>query len=282
MTTTQTYQKIKEAVDAIQKRTPLKPVVGVILGSGLGSIAQSAEDSVTIPYAEIPHFHGTAVEGHAGQVIVGIYQGVPTVFLQGRFHLYEGYPMEDVAFPTRVICALGIETLILTNAAGGINTRYRPGDIMIIEDHLNLMGNNPLVGPNLSQLGPRFPDLSEAYSKACIEIFEESARELSISLQKGVYVGLLGPTYETPAEVRMLRTLGADAVGMSTIPETIAANHLGVRVGGLSCIANLAAGMMPQKVTHQEVIENSKLGASKIESLLQKAIPRMTKKRGNS
>ena len=275
----ETYQKLREAVAAIQKRTQHKPVIGVILGSGLGSIAQAAEQSVTIPYSEIPHFHSTSVEGHAGQIIIGIYQGVPTVFLQGRFHLYEGFPMSDVAFPTRVICALGIETLILTNAAGGINARFRPGDIMLIEDHLNLMGNNPLIGPNLSQLGPRFPDLSEAYSKNCIEILEGAAQELSITLQKGVYVGLLGPTYETPAEVRMLRILGADAVGMSTVPETIAANHLGVRVAGISCIANLAAGMMPQKVTHQEVIENSKLGVGKIESLLKVAIPRMVNKR---
>jgi purine-nucleoside phosphorylase len=215
------------------------------------------------------------VEGHAGKLILGIFHGVPCVFLQGRFHLYEGYSMDDVVFPTRAICGLGIETLLLTNASGGVNSKFRPGDLMLIEDHLNLMGDNPLKGPNLAQLGPRFPDLSEAYSKTCIQIIEQSGEALSIPLYKGVYAGLLGPTYETPAEVRMLRTLGADAVGMSTVPESIAANHLGVRVSGISCITNLAAGLSPQKLTHQEVIDNSKIGAEKLGRLLLHAIPRL-------
>jgi len=272
------YQKIREAVEAIQKRTSIVPEIGVILGSGLGSLAQElnqAGGAVTLPYTEIPHFHGTSVEGHAGQMMIGMYQGIPTVFLQGRFHLYEGYPMEDVVFPTRAICALGIQTLVLTNAAGGINTRFRPSDLMLITDHLNLMGDNPLKGPNLAQLGPRFPDLSEAYSQSCAEVFRKTAAELSISLHEGVYAGLLGPTYETPAEVRMLRTLGADAVGMSTVPESVAANHLGVSVAGISCITNLAAGLSNQKLTHQEVIENSRHGAEKMSKLLQAALPRL-------
>ncbi|MCM2278768.1 MAG: purine-nucleoside phosphorylase [Oligoflexia bacterium] len=273
------YQKIREAVEAIQKhsgdRFPQGPAIGVILGSGLGSIADEATDTVTIPYTDIPHFHGTSVEGHAGKMILGNFHGTPTVFLQGRFHLYEGYRMADVVFPTRAVCGLGIQTLVLTNAAGGVNTRYRPADLMLIEDHLNLMGDNPLKGPNLAQLGPRFPDLSEAYSHECLHVLEQCAEELRIPVHRGVYAGLLGPTYETPAEIRMYRALGADAVGMSTVPETIAANHLGVRVAGLSCITNLAAGLSPQKLTHQEVIENSRLGAEKMKRILRAAIPRL-------
>jgi purine-nucleoside phosphorylase len=269
------YHRIREAVEAVQGRSALKPEIGVILGSGLGAIAESIQDPVHIPYLEIPHFHGTSVEGHAGQMILGMFHGVPTVFLQGRFHLYEGYSMDDVVFPTRTICGLGIQTLILTNAAGGVNTRYRPSEIMLIEDHLNLMGDNPLKGPNLAQLGPRFPDLSEAYSRTCLEIMKKGAEEAEIPVHVGVYAGLLGPTYETPAEIRMYRTLGADAVGMSTVPESIAANHLGVRVAGVSCITNLAAGLSPQKLTHQEVIENSRIGAKKMKKLLELSVPKL-------
>jgi purine-nucleoside phosphorylase len=269
------YQKIREAVTAIQARSPITPKIGVILGSGLGGLADQCKDAVTIPYTDIPHFHGTSVEGHAGKMILGTFHGVPTVFLQGRFHVYEGYPMEEVVLPTRVVCALGVETLVLTNAAGAVNTRYRPGDLMIIEDHINLMGDNPLKGPNIAELGPRFPDLSEAYFKEGIELLKGVAAELNMPVYGGVYAGLLGPTYETPAEIRMLRTLGAEAIGMSTVPETIAANHLGVRVAGVSCITNLAAGSTPQKLSHQEVIENSLLGAVKLQKLLEKAIPRL-------
>jgi purine-nucleoside phosphorylase len=269
------YQKIREAVTAIQARSPITPKIGVILGSGLGGLADQCKDAVTIPYTDIPHFHGTSVEGHAGKMILGTFHGVPNVFLQGRFHVYEGYPMEEVVLPTRVVCALGVETLVLTNAAGAVNTRYRPGDLMIIEDHINLMGDNPLKGPNIAELGPRFPDLSEAYFKEGIELLKGVAAELNMPVYGGVYAGLLGPTYETPAEIRMLRTLGAEAIGMSTVPETIAANHLGVRVAGVSCITNLAAGSTPQKLSHQEVIENSLLGAVKLQKLLEKAIPRL-------
>lgn len=269
------YKRIREAVEAIHGRTDIRPEIALILGSGLGSLAAKIEDPVFIPYTEIPHFHGTSVEGHSGQMILGKFHGVPAVFLQGRFHLYEGYPMQDVVFPTRTVCGLGIHTLILTNAAGGVNTRYRPADLMFITDHLNLMGDNPLKGPHLAELGPRFPDLSEAYSQTCIDIFREAANELGIAYHQGVYAGLLGPTYETPAEIRMLRTLGADAVGMSTVPESIAANHLGVRVAGISCITNLAAGLSPQKLSHEEVIENSKVVAQKLARILEKAVPRL-------
>lgn len=274
----QVYQKIREAVAAIQGKTAIRPRIAVILGSGLGSLAEQATDAAVIPYTEIPHFHGTSVEGHAGKMILGLFQGIPTVFLQGRFHVYEGYPMEDVVFPTRTVAALGVETLVLTNAAGGVNTRYRPGDLMLIEDHLNLMGDNPLKGPNIAELGPRFPDLTEAYDRKCIQSLEDAGKALDIPLHKGVYGAVLGPTYETPAEIRMFRTLGADAIGMSTVPETIAANHLGVRVCGVSVITNLGAGLSPNKLTHQEVMENSKLGALKLRKLLESAIPQLVQR----
>ena len=270
------YQKIKEAVETIRSQTPLKPAIGIVLGSGLGAVAEQVTEPTVIPFTEIPHFYRTTIEGHKGQAIIGKISGVPVVVLQGRFHFYEGYAMEDVVFPVRAICALGIDTLVLTNAAGGINTRFRAGDLMLIEDHLNLMGDNPLRGPHLDKLGPRFPDLSEAYNKSCLETLESVANELEIPVHKGVYAGLLGPTYETPAEVRMLRTLGADAVGMSTVPESIAANHLGVRVAAISCITNLAAGLSPHKLNHQEVIEISKIGADKMKRILVSAIPHLT------
>ncbi len=269
------YQKIREAAQSVRAKSQITPQMGLILGSGLGSVAQLLEDSITIPYQELPHFGTTSVEGHSGKLVLGRLAGVPCVLLQGRFHLYEGYTMEQVAFPTRVLCALGIHTLLLTNAAGGINTRFRPGQIMLIEDHLNLMGNNPLIGPNLTELGPRFPDMSTAYDLKCREVILRNAEKLGISLQRGVYGGLLGPTYETPAEVRMLRALGADAVGMSTVPETIAAVHLGVRVLGLSCITNMAAGISLNKLTHQEVVENSKLALKNLEDLIRTSTPEL-------
>jgi purine-nucleoside phosphorylase len=272
------YQNIREAVEMIQSRCSLKPEIGIVLGSGLGMVAELLDEAVVIPYGEIPHFHPTAIEGHIGQLLIGKLKGIPVAILQGRFHFYEGYAMEEVVFPCRTICALGVHTLILTNAAGGINTQFGAGDLMLIEDHLNLMGDNPLKGPNLSQLGPRFPDLSEAYSKACLEVMKSTAKELEMPIQKGIYGGLLGPTYETPAEVRMLRVLGADAVGMSTVPETIAANHLGVQVVGISCITNLAAGLSPHKLSHLEVIEISKKGGEKLCRLLAAAIPRLAHK----
>lgn len=277
---TKVYDHILEAVRLIQERTAktlpgFQPELGVILGSGLGPIADQLVNPVVISYNDIPHFHSTSVDGHAGKMVLGMFHGVPSVFLQGRFHVYEGHNMSDVVFPTRTICALGIKTLLLTNASGGINTRYRPGDIMIIEDHINLMGDNPLKGPNLAQLGPRFPDMTEAYSRDCVRIFEESASELSIKIQKGIYAGVLGPTYETPAEVRMLRTLGGDAVGMSTVPETIAANHLGVRVAGLACITNLASGLSSTRLTHVEVVDNIKLSVDHLGKILERAVPKL-------
>jgi purine-nucleoside phosphorylase len=269
------YEAILEAATYVRQRSGVLPEIGVVLGSGLGIIADRVKNPIVIPYTDIPHFHGTSVEGHAGTLLLGDFHGVPTVFLQGRFHVYEGYDMSEVVFPARTLCSLGIKTLLLTNASGGINTRFRPGDIMLIEDHINLMGDNPLKGPNLAELGPRFPDMTEAYSRDCLLTLEESASELGMDLKKGVYAGVLGPTYETPAEVRMLRVLGADAVGMSTVPEAIAANHLGVRVAGLACITNLAAGLSSRKLTHPEVVSNVRLSVDKLDRLLETAIPRL-------
>lgn len=269
------YRKIQTAVGAIQARCPLKPELALVLGSGLGAVADEVTEKVIIPYGEIPGFHPTSIKGHAGRLILGKMSGIPIVLLDGRFHRYEGHPMEDVVLPTRVVATLGVKTLVLTNAAGGINTRFRAGDVMLIEDHLNLTGENPLAGKNLSELGPRFPDLSEAYSKRCLEILNTAATETKTPVHQGVYGGLLGPSYETPSEVRMLRTLGADAVGMSTVSECIAANHMGIEVAGLSCITNLAAGLSPEKLSHDEVIELSKVGAEKMKRILLLALPRM-------
>ncbi len=270
------YEKTDQSTSWIERQTQIKPKIGLILGSGLGGLADAITDAQFFSYSDIPHFHTTNVQGHAGRMILGNLKGVPVVCLQGRFHFYEGYPMSEVAHPTRVLCALGIHTLVQTNAAGGINTRFRPGDLMLIADHLNLMGSNPLVGPHLEKYGPRFPDLSEAYHLDCRQVLEESAMSLGFTLHKGVYGGLLGPTYETPAEVRMLRTLGADAVGMSTVPETIAANHFGVRVAGISCISNLAAGMTSQKLTHQEVIDVTREATRKLSQILEHALPKLS------
>lgn len=269
------YQKLKTAEDAIRTRTPLKPAIGIILGSGMGSLAEHCESPVVIPYNEIPNFHGTSVEGTSGRLVIGLFEGVPVACLLGRFHLYEGYHIEDVVFPTRVLASLGIHTLILTSASGGINTRYKPGDLMLIKDHLNLTGDNPLKGPHLGQLGPRFPDMSEAYNRECIHLIQTTSRTLDISLHTGVYAGVLGPTYETPAEVRMLRSMGADAVGMSVVPEAMAAHHLGVRVSAITAITNHAAGISARKLTHEDVIQSSRLSVSKVGALLRAVVPKL-------
>ena len=206
-------------------------------------------------------------------MIAGSLAGVPAVAAQGRIHLYEGYSIDAVAFGARVLCSLGIRRLVVTNAAGGINTDYRPGDLMLISDHINLMGTNPLIGPNLDELGPRFPDMSDAYDSALREIALEIARQNEIPLRQGVYIGLRGPSYETPAEIRMCRMLGADAVGMSTIPEVIVANHMGIGVLGISCITNMAAGVLPRKLTHAEVLDTAKRASGKLQSLLRAVVP---------
>jgi purine-nucleoside phosphorylase len=250
-------QKIEEARQFIEEETPFLPEIGLILGSGLGVLADSIENVTVIHYQEIPHFPVSTVEGHAGELVIGELQGKRVVLMKGRFHMYEGYAAETVAFPVRVMKALGVKTLLVTNAAGGINTSYGPGDLMLIKDHINFMFQNPLIGPNEAELGVRFPDMSEAYSQRLRAVAREVAAEADLALQEGVYVGLRGPSYETPAEIRMLRTLGADAVGMSTVPEVIAARHAGLEVLGISCISNMAAGILPQPLSHEEVMETT-------------------------
>jgi len=250
-------------------------MLGLILGSGLGGYADSLNERIVIPFRDLPHFPSSTVLGHSGNLVLGMVEGAPVAVLQGRVHLYEGCTMADVAFPTRVLGSLGIRRLIVTNAAGGINKAFQPGDFMLIEDHINMMWANPLIGPNCDEWGPRFPDMSEAYDATLRGIALEVARQKQITLHRGVYLGLLGPNYETPAEIRMFRMLGADAVGMSTVPETIVANHMGMAVLGLSCITDMAAGILPQKLTHQEVLETAEASSGTLQSLLQGIIPRL-------
>lgn len=248
---------IKEATKMIQAKIKVQPKIGLILGSGLGVLAKEIEDPVVIPYKEIPHFPVSTVEGHAGELIIGTLEGKPVLVMAGRFHLYEGHPLSSVTFPIRVMKELGIETILVTNAAGGINTSFQPGDLMLIRDHLNFSFQNPLIGPNDPELGVRFPDMSNAYDANLRQLAREVAQEQQVNIQEGVYVGLLGPTYETPAEIRMFRILGGDAVGMSTVPEVIVARHAGIRCLGISCISNMAAGILEQPLSHEEVMETT-------------------------
>ncbi|TYR82524.1 purine-nucleoside phosphorylase [Priestia megaterium] len=263
---------INKATTYIQSKAAVKPKVGLILGSGLGVLAEEIEDAIKIPYNEIPEFPVSTVEGHAGQLVIGTIHGVPVVAMQGRFHFYEGYTLDKVTFPVRVMKEIGVETLIVTNAAGGINESFQPGDLMIISDHINNFGTNPLIGPNDSDLGVRFPDMSTAYCPELRSLVKDVAAKLDISLQEGVYVGNTGPTYETPAEVRMLRIVGGDAVGMSTVPEVIVARHSNLRVLGISCISNMAAGILDQPLHHDEVIETTEKVKKQFLSLVKEVI----------
>lgn len=248
---------IDEAVRFVRSKTSLQPQVGVILGSGLGNVVDALEIETAIPYSEIPGAKASTVVGHQGRMIVAHVNQTPVVVMQGRIHFYEGHEMPDVMFLSRVIGRLGIKQLIVTNAAGGINTKFQTGDLMLISDHINLMGLNPLRGPNVDELGVRFPDMSEAYPASLREQAKEVARSLGQLVQEGVYLALSGPSYETPAEIRAFRTLGADAVGMSTVPEVIAMSQMGIPVLGISCITNMAAGILNQKLTHQEVMDTT-------------------------
>ncbi|WP_042162634.1 purine-nucleoside phosphorylase [Paenibacillus gorillae] len=269
-----TAVQINEAAAYITGLTPLKPEIGLIMGSGLGVLGDHLEDAVVIPYESIPYFPVSTVEGHAGELLVGSLSGRPVVLMRGRFHMYEGYGPELTAFPVRVMKSLGAKALLVTNAAGGVNTSFEPGDLMVISDHLNLTGKNPLVGPNDDELGVRFPDMSEAYSKRLRAVAREIAVTQGLTLREGVYAGLLGPNYETPAEIRMLRTLGADAVGMSTVAEVLAARHTGLEVLGISCISNMAAGILDQPLSHAEVIETTERVKSQFLALVKAIIPR--------
>jgi purine-nucleoside phosphorylase len=250
--------RIDACVKVVRAKAPgFSPKLGVILGSGLGGFADTLERPVAIDYRELPDFPTSSVIGHAGRLVLGYRGTVPVVAMQGRVHFYEGYAPWQVAFPARVLCRLGLTHLTVTNAAGGINTGFQVGDLMAMTDHLNLAGHNPLIGPNDDRLGPRFPDMSHAYDPQYLAVLEQVAAREKVSLRRGVYASLAGPSYETPAEIRMLRTLGADAVGMSTVPEVIVAAHMGVKVTGISCITNLAAGIGQQKLSHAEVAETA-------------------------
>ncbi len=248
---------IYEARDYILERLNIKPQVGLILGSGLGVLADEIENPTVIPYSEIPHFLKSTVEGHAGEFVIGTLSGVVVMAMKGRFHYYEGYSQKDITFPVRVMKALGIDTIFVTNAAGGVNTTFKPGDLMLIEDQINFSGSNPLIGPNEDEFGPRFPDMSKAYTPSLLSTAHDVAANQGLHLKQGVYMYFSGPTYETPAEVQMARILGADAVGMSTVPEVIVASHMRMRVLGISCITNMAAGILDQPLYHGEVVETA-------------------------
>lgn len=250
-------ENLKESVDYIRARSKLIPRVGITLGSGLSGFAKEVQVETAIPYKEIPHFSPPSVEGHPGQMLLGHVGQVPVVILQGRIHYYEGHSMEQVVYPTRLIAQLGIQRLILTNAAGGLDPRMAPGDFMLIQDHINLTGNNPLIGPNIAKLGLRFPDMTEAYDREMLKMAEKIMQKQGLRYFVGVYCGVSGPTYETAAEVRFLQTIGGHAVGMSTVPETIAAKHMGLSVCGISCISNLATGISQNPITHDEVKETA-------------------------
>ncbi|MDQ6785586.1 MAG: purine-nucleoside phosphorylase [Acidobacteriota bacterium] len=281
------YEKAKESADFIRSKYDKEIKVALVLGSGLGAFGEEVENAVKIPYEQIPHFARSTVEGHAGQLVLGEVAGVPVAVQQGRFHYYEGYDIAQVVFPVRVFGVLGVESLILTNAAGSVDTDFKQGTLMLIRDHLNLMGVNPLRGKNDEQFGARFPDMTEVYSLDYQEIAlgeatamteAKGAREKQAKprlLRRGVYCGLSGPSYETPAEIRMLRMLGADAVGMSTVPEAITARQMGIKVLGISCITNMAAGMSDEIINHEEVMETGNKVAATFKELLKRIIPKL-------
>lgn len=245
--------KLQQAANYLQQNCPHRPKVGVILGSGLGSYGDSLADAMYFPYQDIPNFPISTVEGHAGRFVITD----KVICMQGRFHYYEGYDMNDVTFPIRVMKLLGVEKLIVTNAAGGVNRAFIGGDLMLITDHINMLGKNPLIGKNLDSFGIRFPDMSEAYSKNLIQIAKKVGKKIGLDLKEGIYMYFSGPSFETPAEVRAAAILGADAVGMSTVPEVIIANHCGIQVLGISCVTNMAAGVVEQPLSHIEVMETT-------------------------
>lgn len=270
------FTKAKEAFSFIEtKLEDRKPKLALVLGSGLGDFADQVSDRIEIDYKEIPHFHKTSVKGHKGRLVCGKINGVELIVMQGRFHAYEGHSQETVVLPVRTLGLLGVKTLILTNAAGGINPQFSPGDLVCVTDHINLTGNNPLIGINDSEMGERFPDMSGAYQPKLNEILYDCAKELGIDLAGGVYAAVSGPSYETPAEVRMLGILGADLVGMSTFAETIAAHHMGVRVCAISCVTNLAAGLSAEKLDHDDVKTVANQAMQKFSDLLTKAVVKL-------
>jgi purine-nucleoside phosphorylase len=269
------FDRVQDAARVIRERITDAPSIGIVLGSGLGAFAATIGDAVSMPYADIPHWPAARVVGHEGRLVVGTVRGRRIAALSGRCHAYEGHDMRTVTFAVRALGALGVRTLVLTNAAGGINTGFSEGALMVIDDHINLLGTNPLVGPNEDRFGPRFPDMTEVYSPRLRAIADEAGRAVGLSLPHGVYAGLLGPSYETPAEIRYLRAIGADAVGMSTVPEAIAARHMGLDVLGISCITNMAAGVLPRPLDHNEVMETARRVRGQFIALLEEVVARV-------
>jgi purine-nucleoside phosphorylase len=269
------YERAEHAARFIRSRATEEIRVALVLGSGLGAFADELEGASAVPYSEIPGFARPTVEGHAGRLVVGRVGGVGVAAMQGRFHFYEGYKLEEVTFPIRVLALAGASSLVLTNAAGGLNNSFEQGALVLISDHLNLMGTNPLLGPNDARFGPRFPDMTEVYDREYQEAAVAEAHAMGIELRRGIYAALTGPSYETPAEIRMLRLLGADAVGMSTVPEAIVARQMGLRVLGISCITNMAAGMLDEPINHEEVIETGARVRETFAELLRRVIPKL-------
>ena len=264
-------------MEYLRANVAARPKIGVVLGSGLGAFADELAGSVGLPYADIPGWPRSTAIGHAGKLVFGKLNGVDVAVMSGRAHLYEGYSPVQVTFGVRALGSLGVDTIVFTNAAGGINLKYEQGALVLISDHINLQGINPLVGPNEDALGPRFPDMSDAYSAECRAIAHDVASGLGIALGEGVYAAMSGPSYETPAEIRFLRTIGADLVGMSTVPEVIVANHMGIRCVAISCVTNMAAGILPQKINHEEVLETGRRVRGTLVTLLRGVIPRLAR-----
>lgn len=265
-------ERVNETVKYIKSQTDQRPVIALILGSGLGSFAEKLENKCVLPYEEIPNFVVSTAPGHEGRMVIGEIDSKTVLCMQGRCHLYEGYSMQEITYPIRVLERMGIEKLIITNSAGGINPEFEVGDLMLIEDHINFMGDNPLIGQNEEEFGVRFPDMTFAYDEELRILTQELAEEVNIPLQKGVYLGVSGPSFETPAEIKAFRFMGASATGMSTVPEVIVTNHCGIRVLGISCITNLAAGILDQPLTSEEVFETTSRTAEKFKELIETII----------
>jgi len=272
---TELIKRLDESVAYIKSKININPTVGIILGSGLGSFVDQIEDKVEIPYSDIPSFLGTTVKGHAGQLVVGKINGVEVAVMQGRNHAYEGHSQQEVVYPVRTLGRLGVKKLILTNAAGGINTEFYPSQLVLIKDHINFMGTNPLIGENEDALGTRFPDMTYAWSPELRKLAQETAKEMQYKLDEGVYLAVMGPTYETPSEIKMFRTLGADMVGMSTVPENIAGNHMGMEILGISCITNMGAGIEKEKLDHSHVKDTANSVIDTFKSLLTNIVKKM-------
>jgi purine-nucleoside phosphorylase len=266
------HEIMDRACALVKQKIGEVPRIALVLGSGLGSLADKLENRVSIPYSEIPGFPVSTAPGHASRLVCGTLNETPILMFQGRFHHYEGYKMEQIAYPVRFLKKLGCETLILTNAAGGVNRSYVPGDLMIISDHINMSGQNPLIGPNDEYFGPRFPDLTKAYNRELRVILKDAAASLGLTMKEGVYAWMTGPSFETPAEIRMLDNMGADAIGMSTVPEVITAVHAGMSVVGISCISNMAAGILDQPITSDEVMEIGQQVSKRFSALISKFV----------